>query len=452
MNAPAALNHSGRTVAVAFSGGRDSLALLHATTRAAVSLGVEVVALHVHHGLMPDADAWLQRARSLCRRWQRAGWPLHLRVRRLKSAPAAGQSVEAWARAERYAALAEMARDAGANVVLLAHHRRDQAETVLLQALRGAGPRGLAAMPRCVVRDGVTWARPWLGQPREAIEAYTQRYRLQPVEDPSNRDPRYARSRLRQAVWPALAKAFGDAEQALALVAERAQEADAALREWVAVDLAHCLEGAALRRDRWLELSPARRALVLRAWLGTHSRSGASHALVRRLMDEWPASSCARWPAASGSEVRAWRQRLTWVRLSEGHGEQGGTASPSETQLDLPVLLDLRKPGLYSLPSLGGAIEVRTARTGGLATAQLVAVRVCGRVGGEQFQRGARTVPRSLKKAYQEAGVPAYDRTGPLVWDGDRLLFVSGLGLDARAVAAAPGGVRRVLRWIADHH
>ena len=90
MNAPAALNHSGRTVAVAFSGGRDSLALLHATTRAAVSLGVEVVALHVHHGLMPDADAWLQRARSLCRRWQRAGWPLHLRVRRLTSAPAAG--------------------------------------------------------------------------------------------------------------------------------------------------------------------------------------------------------------------------------------------------------------------------------------------------------------------------------------------------------------------------
>lgn len=450
MNAPAAPSQSGRTVAVAFSGGRDSLALLHATTRAAVPLGVQVVALHVHHGLMPDADAWLQRARSLCRRWQRAGWPLHLRVRRLTSAPAAGQSVEAWARAERYAALAEMAREAGASVVLLAHHRRDQAETVLLQALRGAGPRGLAAMPRSVVRNGLTWARPWLDHPREAIEAYTQRHRLRPVDDPSNCDPRYARSRLRQAVWPALAVAFGDAEQALSLVAERAREADAALREWVALDLAKCLEGAALHRDRWLELSPARRALVLRSWLGTHSHSGASHALVRRLMDEWPVSSSARWPAPGGSEVRAWRQRLTWVGVSAGRGKPGGTAPAGEVQAALPGLLDLRNPGLYALPWLGGAIEVRAARAGGVATAQLIAVRVCARMGGEQFQRGARTVPRSLKKAYQEAGVPAYDRTGPLVWDGDRLLFVSGLGLDARAVAAAPGGVRRVLRWIAD--
>jgi tRNA(Ile)-lysidine synthase len=233
-------------------------------------------------------------------------------------------------------------------------------------------------------------------------------------------------------------------------VAERAQEADAALREWVAVDLTHCLEGAALRRDRWLELSLARRALVLRAWLGTHSRSGASHALVRRLLDEWPSASSARWPAPGGGEVRAWRHRLTWVDETVGHRKAGGTSSAGEVQPAPPALLDLRQPGLYPLPLLGGAIEVRTARTGGVATAQLAAVRVCARAGGEQFQRGAHTVPRSLKKAYQEAGVPAHDRTGPLVWDGDRLLFVSGLGLDARAIAAVPGGVRRTLRWIAD--
>jgi tRNA(Ile)-lysidine synthase len=450
LNASAAPNQSGRTVAVAFSGGRDSLALLHATTRAAVHLGVEVVALHVHHGLMPDADAWLQRARSLCQRWRRAGWPLHLRVRRLMSAPAAGQSVEAWARAERYAALAEMARESGASVVLLAHHRRDQAETVLLQALRGAGPRGLAAMPRCVVRDGVTWARPWLTQPREAIEAYTRRHRLRPAEDPSNRDPRYARSRLRQTVWPALAAAFCDAEQALAAVAERAQESDAALREWVAVDLARCQDGSELRRDRWLDLSQARRVLVLRGWLGMQSRSGASHALVRRLMDEWSVSTSARWPSPGGGEVRAWRQRLWWVDTNAGPGAPGGATPMREVRETLPACLDLRNPGLYPLPSLHGAIEVRAARTGGVAPSQLVAARICARVGGEQFQRGARTVPRSLKKAYQEAGVPAHDRTGPLVWDGGRLLFVSGLGLDARAVAAVPGGARRVLRWIAD--
>src|SRR6185369_13650037 len=110
--------------------------------------GIEVVALHVHHGLMPQADAWVQSAVRLCARWQAAGWPLRLRWHRLDSTPAQGDSVEAWARRERYAALAQMAREEGASLVLLAQHRRDQAETVLLQALRGGGPRGLAAMPR----------------------------------------------------------------------------------------------------------------------------------------------------------------------------------------------------------------------------------------------------------------------------------------------------------------
>ncbi|HEX7437194.1 MAG TPA: tRNA lysidine(34) synthetase TilS, partial [Caldimonas sp.] len=145
--------------------------------RAAEPLGVAVIALHVHHGLSPNADAWLAHCRARCERWARSGHALRFVVERAVTAPAKGESVEAWARKTRYAALREMALAQGVPLVLLAQHRRDQAETFLLQALRGAGVAGLAGMPRLTERDGITWVRPWLAQPRAAIEAYVRRHR-----------------------------------------------------------------------------------------------------------------------------------------------------------------------------------------------------------------------------------------------------------------------------------
>src|SRR5262249_37298193 len=150
--------------------------------------------------------------------WAAEGRPIGFACTRLAGRPAPGESVEAWARSERYAALAEMARAEGASLVLLAHHRRDQAETVGLQALRGAGAAGLAAMPRVVQRGGLSWARPWLAQAPGAIDAYVELHGLGFVVDPSNADPRHARSRLRTSVMPALREAFPDAEVALAAV------------------------------------------------------------------------------------------------------------------------------------------------------------------------------------------------------------------------------------------
>ena len=149
-------------VAVAYSGGRDSTALLHATLHAAQAQGGEVVALHVHHGLSPHADTWLQHCAEQCRRWARRGLPVLWACERLAERPAPGDSIEAWARQARYRALRTMAQAHCVSMVLLAHHRRDQGETFVLQALRSAGVAGLAAMPRRIERDVVTWARPWL--------------------------------------------------------------------------------------------------------------------------------------------------------------------------------------------------------------------------------------------------------------------------------------------------
>lgn len=291
-------------VAVAASGGRDSTALLHCTARAAAVLGVEVVALHVHHGLMPQADTWWHRVRAQAYRWG-AGFA----SRHLEGAPSPGDSVEAWARRGRYAALVEMAREAGCTLVLLAHHRRDQAETVLLQALRGGGAAALAAMSTTTLREGIVFARPWLSMPREAVEAYVRRHRLAHVDDPSNGDPALARARLR-ALWPVLQAAFPQAEATLAHTAQRLADERALLDELAASDLTTA-GGPALDVAALHGLSLPRRRQLLRGWLRGALPSPVPETLVRRLADELPAAVHARWPAPGG-ELRLRRGRLQW--------------------------------------------------------------------------------------------------------------------------------------------
>lgn len=281
---------------MAVSGGRDSTALLHLTLRLANATGLRVHALHVHHGLQAQADDWARQVRRQCQRW---GVPCT--VRRLEGAPAPAESVEAWARRGRYAALAGMAREAGSDTVLLAHHRRDQAETVLLQLMRGAGARGLAAMPAQAWRDGIHWLRPWLNQPRERIQAYVRRHRLRHVDDPSNDDPRWARNRLRQEAWTSLAEAFPAAEAALATAARRSADEARALAELAGMDASTVLDaGGALLKSAWLALSPARQTLVLRHVLEAWTGQGATETLVRRLVEELPRCPSGAWPAPGG--------------------------------------------------------------------------------------------------------------------------------------------------------
>lgn len=446
------------TVAVATSGGRDSTALLHATVQAAAGLGLRVVALHVHHGLQPEADAWLAQVRGQCARWARAGKPVSFLFRRLEGHPAAGQSVEAWARAGRYRALAEMAREAGASCVLLAHHRRDQAETVLLQALRGAGPAGLAAMPRAATRQGVTWLRPWLDQPAEAIDHYIARWRLTYVEDPSNRDRRYARNRLRHGVWPALLAAFPEAEQALVHAAGQAALAAQVQAEIAAEDLRQVARAQASQADQvspalglsaWLALSPARRAGVLRLWLSPLLSEGVPDQLVARLCAEWPGCAAGRWNAGPGLVLTSYRGELRAglePRSAPGPGRRPPATLPIG-ESDGPQ--DLSRPGRYPLPAWQGTLEVTEVEQGGLPAASLASVVLKARSGGERFQLAPKAAARSLKKQFQARAVPAWERQGPMVWRGDALLFVPGLGVDARHLAV-PGTPQRALRWWPD--
>lgn len=424
-------------VAVAFSGGRDSLALLHATCRSAQALGLRVAALHVHHGLLAEADDWLARAQALCARWARRGWPLTLHWARLDGAPAPGDSLEAWARGGRYAALARLAGEAGATLVLLAHHRRDQAETWLLQALRGGGPAGLSAMPALARRQGLVWARPWLQQPSAAIDTYVRRQRLRPVADPSNADLALARGRLRQQVWPALTAAFGDAEATLAAAAGHAQQARAALDELATIDLAGCVDADGLLLVApWRQLSSARQANALRAWWRASTGRGAPDALVLRLLAELPARGTARWPTGQGG----------WCALHRGTLRLLAEA-PAAVQTPGVATLDLSRPGRWPAAGWGGVFEVMPATQQGVAPALLRNVALRPRAGGERLQLAPNSQPRSLKLQFQARGIAAFERAGPLLWTVDgRLLFVPGLGLDARCLAA-PGQAQLSLSW-----
>ncbi|MDE2369348.1 MAG: tRNA lysidine(34) synthetase TilS [Burkholderiales bacterium] len=428
-------------VAVAASGGRDSTALLHCTARAASALGAEVVALHVHHGLQAEADDWLELVRRQARRWG-----AEFACQRLLGKPVRGASVEAWARTERYRALAELAHATGCGLVLLAHHRRDQAETWLLQALRGAGAPGLAAMPARAEREGLTWVRPWLDQPRDAIEAYVRRHRLRHAEDPSNADPRYARNRLRLQVWPALTAAFPDAEAALAAAAAQAQDAAALAAQLATQDLARLGEGPALRVEPWLALPAARRRNALRAWLARAAGRGCPETLVERLEAELPGAQAARWPGP-GIELRLYRGLLGAASAPTSNAAyvKDTATGPSP---DLPAItLDLSRPGRHPVPAWRGHFEVRTVTQGGAAPALLRALEARPRTGGERFRLAPRATPRSLKKQFQAQGVAAADREGPLLYAGARLLYVPGLGIEA--TLQAPADTPQLeLRWV----
>lgn len=422
-------------VAVAYSGGRDSTALLHATLSVAAALGVQVFALHVHHGLSPHADAWLAHCTEQCADWERRGLPVSFAAERLAHKPAPGQSIEAWAREQRYGALRTLAQARGIDLVLLAHHRLDQAETFLLQALRGAGVAGLAAMPRIARREGIIWARPWLNEPREVIEAYVRSHRLRFIEDDSNADPRYARNRLRREAWPAFTHAFPQAQAALAQSAQWAHEAQECLTDLAALDLARVSTQSGLSTSAWKSLSPARRSNALRAWLRRETGRSAAASLISRLLVELPAARSASWPCHDGV-LRHYRGVLTY-RCAAARADDARREAH----------LSVRRCGVYRLPGWAGHVRVQRTTHAGVTLAWLGQLELRARSGGEKFQAGLGRPPRSLKKQYQAACVPPWCRTGPLFFSGGQLVFAPGLGVDAR-VWAFPGQPQVTLEWL----
>lgn len=275
---------------MAYSGGADSTALLYAVARWKLRHlpGQPLYAFHIHHGLQAAADGFEAHCRATCARLATAV-DLRLDVLRVQARHAKGQSPEDAARRRRYEALSALAQRHGVGTVLLAQHADDQAETVLLALTRGAGLPGLAAMPEWQQRGGVAFARPLLGVPAAQLRAWLTQQGIAHVDDPSNRDERYARNRLRGVFTPALQAAFPAYREMFARSARHAAAAQQLLAELAEADLRavqSSRRAGALSLQALQGLGAARRANVLRHWLqqqGTAATAAQLDELVAQI-------------------------------------------------------------------------------------------------------------------------------------------------------------------------
>lgn len=263
-------------VGIAYSGGADSTALLHA---AVTRWPGRVHALHVHHGLQSAADDFELHCAATC---AALGVPLH--IGRVDARHGGGESPEDAARRARYTMLAALASAQGLEDVLLAQHADDQVETMLIALGRGAGLDGLAAMPRATTRHGVRFQRPLLDVNAAGLRAWLEAASVSFIEDPSNSEERYTRNRIRRQVLPALARALPQFRETFARSARNAARASALLKELGEIDLA--TTGVPPTILGLQTLSRERRANALRHWLRGVHRAVPSEAQLQQLLDQ----------------------------------------------------------------------------------------------------------------------------------------------------------------------
>lgn len=399
---------------VGYSGGLDSTALLHALAALPQARERGLRAWHVHHGLHEHADAWAAHCQSTC-----DALDVVLTLSRVEVAPR-GQGREAAARHARYAAFVDGLGDG--EVLVLAHHRDDQAETFLLRALRASGPDGLGAMRRW--RDfgrGRLW-RPLLQAPRAALQAYAREQHLQWIDDPSNTDLSLDRNFLRARVLPVLRERWPHADAALAASAALCEQAgtlldvgDAEALAAAATDHPSLLSLPALRR-----LPSARRARVLRRWiagLGLPALPAAGIAQIEHCLLDAPIDGDATF-AWHGAAVRVWRDLL----------HAGPLQPPLPTQWQ--VCWDGDAP--LELPGGGHLVLVGADRFAEPVT-------VHPRRGGERIVLPGRRHSHALKHVLQDLRVPP--------WERDRMPLLSAANGDVLA-AADRAYCARFDRWL----
>ena len=437
------------SIAIACSGGLDSIALLHLASGWCRQHGISLFAFHVHHGLSQHADAWLAHVETVA--GALGATVDHRRVAVEKG----GAGIEAAARKLRYRALGEMCRAHGVPLLLTAHHLDDQAETVLLQLLRGSGPAGLSGMdaansaPELLGNPDLVMARPLLPLARAELEAYAHAHGLAWVEDESNLDPRYARNALRHTVMPALAQAFPGFQARFARSAAHAQSAQRLLDELAEQDLAASLVDGALDVARLRGMSLDRAYNMLRHWFRRQGLAMPSTAwlveMVAQLVEaRHDAQLLVTHPAC---HIRRHRDRLY---ITPKLADLAGMRDPDDEGVIEKLGESFRWNGETALtfPAYGGVLHFEPAEVGfDAAWLRAQPLVIDFRKGGERLKLAANRPTRGLKAHYQAADVPAWERARlPIVSSGKDLLFAAGLGMDCHHFGSEEGE-RIALRW-----
>ena len=406
--------NSGKRIAVALSGGLDSVVLLDTICKVHAKSNHQkqsqtknqIYAFHIHHGLQKQADEWLIFCEKLAKKYK-----IHFDFRLLHLNTEARGNIEARARAGRYEALADLCEEYGIEDLLLAHHQNDQAETVLLQLMRGSGVAGLSGMPEArelSTKQNLTLWRPLLNQSRQELEAYAKEHKLKWIEDPSNQDRKYRRNAIRKDIIPKLEKIQPEALANMARSAELLGEAQTLLNRLAQQDGKNILIKGQLRLLPLMALAkddlPAANN-VLRFWLQTLQLAMPSQ---ERLQSWW--RDLAKVKADSKLE---WLHDEVKIYLWRGALQVASTKEGSWVLKTLPV--NSKQLGLP-------ADWVKNAQENNQITLR-------ERLGSEKIQIKPRAPRKTLKNLYQEADVPPWERQAPLLYIGDELIAVAGIGL-----------------------
>jgi tRNA(Ile)-lysidine synthase len=406
------------SILVGLSGGVDSVVLLHLLHTLAPRFGWRLSALHVHHGISPKAGVWADFCAELCARQQ---VPLH--VEHVDITPLRVHGIEAAARKLRHAAFAGQACD----FVALAHHADDQAETLLLQLLRGSGVRGAAAMPMLAARAGSPGLlRPLLHCSRQEIMAYAEQQGLQWIDDESNADDSYPRNFLRHRVLPLLEQKFPAYRDTLARSTRHFAEASELLDELAKQDAGQALEGNTMQVAALRKLPLIRAKNLLRYFLHVQGaplpRSAQLEEMLRQLCD-------ARQDAAvsvryGDHHVRRFRDRVYVL--------------PFATKYDHGLVLPWQGEATLDWPPL--AARLRFSRSTGVGISlqklQRAPLTLRLRSGSETLRPHPAAARRTLRNLLQQYHIPPWQRERlPLFFCGEELVCVVGVAIDADYLA-----------------
>jgi tRNA(Ile)-lysidine synthase len=422
--------------AVAYSGGLDSSVLLHLASRHAKTRGTALHAFHVHHGLSPNADAWLNHCETESARQGAQFKAVRISI---GQRDIARHGVEQAARLARYPALGDLCRSHGIRLLLAAHHQDDQAETLMLQLMRGAGLAGLSGMAAFQDEHALLGKDRCLGRPllevgRAALEEYAERYSLHYVVDESNQDASYRRNALRHTVFPLLEEHFPGFSSCVARSAFHIQSVQQLVDELAASDLASCRDTdneMALSLKGITKLSPQRRDNVLRHWLKGRGMRMPSAARLDQVQRQLLGSEPGKHPLFEFEEFALSRVgQLLLLRPNLG--------SPQTEEL----VLQWHGEHEIAVPSWHGALVFEHVEGSGIAMRELLEtpLAIKPRMGQERLKISPGRPSKTLKNLFQEAAIPVWQREWlPLIYLQENLIAVAGLGMDVRHCSSGDG-------------
>jgi tRNA(Ile)-lysidine synthase len=399
------------TYFLAFSGGLDSTVLLHLLLNIRSLYPIKLRVIHIHHGLSENASAWAEHCEKLC-----SDFSIDCTVMRIDAKSTVGESPEEVARERRYAVFQSLMQPQ--DILLTAHHQDDQAETILLQLFRGAGPKGLAAMSPLIKWASGFLARPLLAFSRSELQAYAEHYQLQWIDDESNNNLNFTRNFIRHEVLALLKKRWPSIQKTLSRTAEHCAEAQQLIENFSQQDLTHCRgsQPNTLSVKKILAFDVSRQRQVIRLWLQQHNFPIPSTRKMQHILHDLLQARVDKTPHITWGQVelRRYRDDIYVMKQLEKYDNSIRLFWDFKQPLSLPNAMTLN-----ATPVVGQGLR-----------ADVPSVSVQFRQGSEACRLPGRKHHHLLKNLFQEWGVPTWERDRvPLLFVEQELAVVVGYGI-----------------------